>query len=96
MLLLSRFKISGHSMEPLIKFDEFVLASSLPYVFKNPQKGDIIVFKDKTRKTLIKRIIRIKGENYFVLGDNRRDSLDSRKFGWILRREILGKIIAKL
>lgn len=83
-------------MEPRIRHGEFVLVSSLPYLFKNPKKGDIIAFKNKAKRVLIKRISEIKGENYFVLGDNRHDSLDSRKFGRILHQEIIGKVVAKL
>jgi hypothetical protein len=32
-------------------------------------------------------------DEYFVLGDNRAHSFDSRKFGPIKRREIVGKMI---
>ena len=33
---------------------------------------------------------------YFVLGDNRHDSLDSRDWGYVPRRYILGKILTRL
>ena len=34
-------------------------------------------------------------EDYFVMGDNRKESLDSRHFGTIKQEQILGKVIIK-
>jgi len=92
MLLLSRFTIYGHSMEPTIKNGETVLASSIPFLFSNPKVGDVVVFK-KNEKVFIKRITKIDGEKYFVGGDNKKDSLDSRKIGLVERSGIAGKVI---
>jgi len=95
MLLLTKFKVIGHSMEPVIKSGEVVLVSSIFYWFKNPKIGDIVALKD-TGKILIKRITDISEGKYFLEGDNRKDSLDSRKFGLIAKQKILGKVIYKL
>lgn len=94
MLPLSRFKISGHSMEPLIKNKSTVLATNVLYLFTSPKVNDIIIF-EKNKKYFVKRISNIKNKKYFVIGDNMKDSLDSRKFGSILRNQILGKVIFK-
>ena len=96
MLLLARFKIVGHSMEPQIKTGETVLVSSIPYRFKIPKINDIVAFKDNTGKVLIKRIIRFQNGKYFVQGDNENDSLDSREFGYISKKQIIGELIYKL
>ena len=96
MLLLAKFKIIGHSMEPQIKTGETVLVSSIQYWFKIPKIHDIVAFKDSTNKILIKRIIKIQNGKYFVQGDNKNDSLDSRKFGYISKDKIIGEIIYKL
>ncbi len=83
-------------MEPFIKNNSLVLASGIPYLFKNPKVNDIVVFKDKEGKILIKRITKNKKNTYFVAGDNKNDSLDSRKLGDISKSQIIGKVIYKL
>lgn len=95
MLLFSHFKIHGHSMEPTIKNGESVLASNIPYVFLKPKVGDIVVFK-KEEKIFIKRIVKIDKDHYFVRGDDKKDSMDSRGFGWVERKEIVGKVVYRL
>lgn len=96
MFLLARFKILGHSMEPHIKNGEKVLVSVLPYLFKTPRINDIVAFRDKNNKILVKRIVKVNGVRYFVQGDNKHDSLDSRQFGYIDKNMIVGKLIYKL
>lgn len=94
MLLLSRFIISGHSMEPNILQGQTVLASSIPYLFSKPKINDIVALRErKSGKVFIKRIVKVDGEKYFVSGDNKKDSMDSKDFGWIERKEIVGRVI---
>ena len=99
-----KFKIKGHSMEPNLLNNQTVLVSSTPFIFSKPKVGDVVVFKYQN-KIYIKRISKIKGgstssrfrgaSKYFLEGDNKKDSLDSRKIGWISRKQILGKIVFK-
>ena len=81
-------------MEPGISMGENVLVSSIPFLIFRPKIGDIIAFK-KEKKIFVKRIVKASGEKYFVKGDNEKDSLDSTKFGWINKKEIIGKVIFK-
>ena len=91
---IRKFKISGHSMEPLLKADDKVLASYIPYFFSNPKIGDLIaLISPTTQKTLIKRIKEVENDSYFITGDNANDSHDSRSFGWIRKKDIIGKVI---
>ena len=92
MLLLQKFKVSGHSMEPAIKNEQHVLVSKIPYFFPEPDVKEIVAFK-KNKKILIKRIIRKSGNKYFLAGDNLNDSLDSKNFGFVSKNYILGKVI---
>ena len=86
-------------MEPNISFGQSVLVSNIPYIISKPKIGDIIAFKKK-EKIFIKRIVKINpstdGNKYFALGDNKKDSLDSQEFGWVDRKEIVGKVIYKI
>jgi nickel-type superoxide dismutase maturation protease len=82
-------------MIPGLKNGEIVLVSNIFYWFKNPQIGDIVAV-GKDGKVLVKRITETKEGKYFLEGDNKQDSLDSRKFGFISRENIIGKVIYKL
>lgn len=82
-------------MQPTIKDGTAVLINRLAYLFKKPKIGDIVVLK--RQKYIIKRIAAINpsadGEQVFVIGDNKKESNDSRHFGWIGKDNILGKVI---
>lgn len=82
-------------MEPLIKNGNAVLVSGIFYLFKNPKVNDVIAFKNFAGKILIKRILKKESGKFFVEGDNKKDSLDSRKFGKISKDRILGKMFYK-
>lgn len=79
-------------MEPTIKNAQTVLVSSIPYFFSKPKIGDIVAFKNN-EKVFIKRIARVENQRYFMTGDNKNDTMDSKDFGWIDKKEIVGKII---
>jgi signal peptidase I len=96
-MLIGRFKVSGHSMEPYLKEGDEVIVLG----FLGIKKGDVVVFKYNS-KNFIKRVKKIsnkkyfvEGDNkeYFVVGDNKNDSLD---ISTINKKDILGKVICKL
>ena len=93
-MLLGKFKITGHSMEPFLLNNQTVLASSIPFILSKPKIDDVVVFKVDD-EIYIKRIKEIKNQKVFLIGDNKTDSLDSRKIGWIDKKDIIGKVVYK-
>ena len=82
-------------MTPTFSEEDSVLVSSFPFLFIKPKKGDVVVF-EKYNRLYIKRIGKIKEEKYFLVGDNKKDSEDSRRFGSVMRSQIKGKVIRKI
>ena len=133
------FIIKGNSMEPNFHQGDYLIVDEISYRFKEPQRGDVIVFRypQDTSQRFIKRIIGLPGETvtmeegkitiseeteerildestylpmqnyfdnvslslneneYFVLGDNRFSSFDSRKWGSLPRDYIVGRVILR-
>lgn len=89
-----KYKVTGTSMLPAFRDGDIVLVNRLAYVFNKPQIGDVVAVKDpRDKKVLIKRIEKIVNRSYFVIGDNKLHSTDSREFGMIGKNLIIGKVI---
>lgn len=89
---LVKYRISGNSMSPTLRAGTNVLVYK--YFFTKPKIRDIISARDPyDRKILIKRIVKIENNRYFVQGDNRAESTDSRDFGSLDKNNIIGKVI---
>ena len=150
--VVNPYRIPSSSMEPTLhcakpgdgceaRFSDRVLANRLVYRFKEPERGDVIVFKTPPEAerecgaggTFVKRLIALPGETwrmeagivfindrrltepyiaggrlgtdsqpprkvpprqYIFLGDNRTQSCDSRQWGSVPRKNIIGKVFA--
>jgi signal peptidase I len=150
--VVNPYRIPTSSMEPrlhcarpgpgcLARFSDRVLANRFIYHFRDPHRGDIIVFNTPPKAaqhcppagTFVKRIIGLPGETweqrdgdvyingrrliepyiprdrrdfdtrpkvkipaheYFVMGDNRTQSCDSRVWGTVPRANIIGEVFA--
>ncbi len=133
--IITNTKVPTQSMMPAINPGDHLIVSRLPYYYRDPVRGEIIVFK-YNKDFLIKRIIAVPGDEidvkdnrvyingelfdetaylaesietylyagskiefpytipedyYFVMGDNRLNSKDSRVFGAISRKSIIAK-----
>lgn len=88
---LSRYKISGHSMEPTYQEGQVVWVYNWAYLFSKPKVEDVILCQ-LDNKIMIKRVQKITSEGVEVRGDNQTDSFDSRQFGVVKFSEILGRV----
>lgn len=90
------FSIEEQSMLPLLSPGEKVLVSRM----HKGKIGDIIVFINPDVKSkqlyLIKQVVNIENNKVYVVGKNTLESFDSRKFGWISKKNIIGKMLIKL
>ena len=81
-------------MEPTFKDGDRVVINRLAYLFTQPKVGDIVAvqYPNQRDKILLKKIERHTPNNtYFVVGENKSDSEDSRSFGKINKSLIIGK-----
>lgn len=137
LLIMQPHRIKGTSMEPNFHDGEYLLSDKISYRFREPKRGEVIVFKSPSSKEeeFIKRIIGLPGEtiglkegkytingkeieeeylppnlktnggnflsenetitipenHYFVSGDNRQVSSDSRTWGFVSKEKITGR-----
>lgn len=91
-LPFSRFTIHGNSMLPTLKPGQDILCFTWAYVFFKPKIGDIVVIRQGGRE-IVKRIQKRDDHRFFVIGDNRKESTDSREFGAIGKSKIVGKVL---
>jgi signal peptidase I len=136
IFVMTPHEVIGNSMHPTYKNGEYLMANKVTYRLKDPQRGDVVIFKYSETQDFIKRIIALPGDTvmlkdgqlyindtlldesnylnstvytnggdflkegeskiipegeYFVCGDNRPHSSDSRVFGPVEENDIKGK-----
>jgi nickel-type superoxide dismutase maturation protease len=89
------FLVEGDSMFPTLKDGDFVLIN--PYA--EPKTGNIVLAQHPFKQSvkIVKRLKEITAEGrFFLVGDNLPESTDSRSFGAIARKDILGKVESRM
>ena len=67
-MTIQKYRVDGTSMNPNFNNGQFLLVNKIVYKFREPQRGDVIVFRypeDKS-KDFIKRIIAVGGDKVEV------------------------------
>lgn len=83
--------VKGRSMEPTLVEGEYLSCNTSSKAKKAIKVGDIIVFK-RDGYAVIKRVTKIFRNAYFVIGDNKKHSIDSRQYGSILYKDVIGVV----
>jgi len=89
------FIVEGNSMLPTLKDGDALLIA--PNAQMNA--GDIVLANHPFKKNskILKRIGEITNDRrFFLIGDNKEESTDSRSFGAIQAKDILGKAVCRL
>ena len=87
--------VEGDSMLPNLKNGDGILIDPDAKI----AAGDIVIAKHPFKKSVIilKRLAEIdENGNYFLVGDNPSESTDSRTFGAVSAKHILGKAVCRL
>jgi len=106
------FIVNGASMEPTFEGGDYLIVDELSYHIRKPEKNEVIIFRYPLdpSKYFIKRVEGLPGEkitindkeitleenNYYVLGDNRTASSDSRIWGPVKEDLIVGRALVRL
>ena len=85
-----KFRIEETSMSPYLKPGDIVIILKS----KNIENNNVVVF-DRSGDYFVKRVKKVKDNKVFLEGDNKKESIDSRKFGWLDKKDIIGKIVYK-
>lgn len=83
-------------MVPTLKPGQFALVNQFAYWKRKPSTGEIAVFRyGDERRLLCKRVARFdeKKNACFFTGDNQADSFDSKIFGYVNLKDVVGKVI---
>lgn len=80
-------RVVGDSMLPTIKAGRVVVAFNA----KSYKNSEIVIATQNSRE-VIKRIVDIEKDNYYLCGDNLAKSTDSRKYGWVSIKGIKGRV----
>ncbi len=89
------FRITGRSMEPFAQEGDFAVSMR---IFFSIKPGNVVIFRNPSNgMIMIKRVTSQRttetGIEYFLEGDNRARSNDSKTFGYIGRKDIIAKVI---
>lgn len=108
IFVFSAVRVSGISMLPTLQDEQIIFVNKTAYWKNAPQNGDIVIVREPIDNIqVVKRIVGtpgtaitiedktfiLKEDEYYIEGDNRDNSIDSRAYGPIRSERIIGKVI---
>ena len=108
IFVFSAVRVSGISMLPTLQDEQIIFVNKMAYWENAPQNGDIVIVREPIDNIqVVKRIVGtpgtaitiedktfiLKEDEYYIEGDNRDNSIDSRAYGPIRSERIIGKVI---
>jgi len=93
----SFYHIPSVSMSPTLQAGDVVLVDTWAYQQHPATLKDILILK-RSQKSMVlaKRLTKIQNKKgnieLFIEGDNTNQSIDSRRFGWVSNKHIIGRV----
>jgi phage repressor protein C with HTH and peptisase S24 domain len=88
-VILRMLRVEGSSLEPEYRDGDYALVTSLSSI----RRGDVLAFRRASGDVYIKRVEQILPDDRFFVTGTHPNSIDSRHFGPVPRRDVLGKVI---
>jgi nickel-type superoxide dismutase maturation protease len=91
---VSIFRVKDKSMLPSLNDGDYIIVNRISYLLSSPKPGDMVVLRHPMNGMLIvKRLSHERNGMFYVMGDNLKESEDSRSFGYVSRPAIVGKVL---
>ena len=92
-----RFHVSGNSMNPVLRNGDWVFVRKGDPDPSDLKVGDILVARHPyiENSFVVKRLSRVTENGFFLLGDNPKESTDSRTLGAFPLSIVVGKVEVK-
>ncbi len=88
------FRVADSSMEPGLSPGDYIFVNGFS---QKVRVNDVVVMRHPSKNIyIVKRVRRISGSKFYLLGDNAKNSEDSRKFGALERDGLVGKLVFRL
>lgn len=70
VFMVSQNKISSGSMLPTLHIKDRIMVSMVPYYYRSPKRGEIVVFNGPNHEKWVKRVIGLPGETIDIIKGN--------------------------